>query len=289
MLLEMVHAVLKNAEENTGLSTRRDAIQFLRKVGLDDFGLIMIGMPNADYPRISKLLPSMADDAVQTAWTGTFGTSLLIQTNTFVRFIATSYISLTRKNIAEAKVLDFGCGYGRVMRSLYYYVDPENITGVDPWELSIEQCRLHGITSNVFQSDYLPKKLPVEVEQFDIIYALSVFTHLSERATRQSLETLRKYIAPDGVLMITIRPVEYWQFDQQIPESFKEQLKGDHREKGFAFHPHHREAIDGDITYGDSSMTLEWLRDNFPEWEVVLTDRPLNDPFQVCLALRPKT
>ena len=88
--------------------------------------------------------------------------------------------------------------------------------------------------------------------------------------------------------MITIRPIEYWQFDRHIPESLKLQLEKDHRRSGFAFCPHNREAIDGDITYGDTSITVEWIESNFPEWKVVLCDRPLNDPYQLYLALQPK-
>ncbi len=288
MFIETVCEALADAEKNNAIATRSHAVVFLRKVGLDDFGLIMIGMPNAQYPKLSRLLPSMASEKVQKEWTGSSGATLLMQTNTFIRFLATSFITLTKKDMADAKVLDFGCGYGRSIRSLYYYVKPENITGVDPWSLSIEQCMLHGIRENIFQSDYLPENLPFENQRFDIIYAFSVFTHLSERATRQSLNTLRKYISVDGVLIITVRPVEYWEFDQNIPENKKPQLEASHRSSGFAYYPHHREPIDGDVTYGDTSMTVSWLQDNFPDWEVVLLDRPLNDPYQIYLALRPK-
>ncbi len=287
MLIETVRAVMMEAEKNDGIKTRTQLVRHLRKVGLDDFGLILIGMPNYKYPKLSKLLPSMASEKVQREWTGNVGAPLLIQTNTFIRFLATSYLSLTKNDLVNAKVLDFGCGYGRMVRSLYYYVDPENIAGVDPWDLSIEQCHIHGIESNISQSDYLPEDLPVAIRQFDIIYAFSVFTHLSELAARKSLDTLRKFISPDGILMITIRPIEYWHTDTNIAENRRLTLEDDHRKKGFAFHPHDRYSVDGDITYGDTSMTLEWIRDNFPDWEVVLSDRPLNDPYQIYLALRP--
>ena len=288
MLIETVHEALADAEKNKSIATRSHAVEFLRKVGLDDFGLILIGMPNTQYPKLSRLLPSMASEKVQNEWTGSSGATLLMQTNTFIRFLATSFITLTKKDMVNAKVLDFGCGYGRSIRSLYCYVDPENISGVDPWNLSIEQCVLHGISGNIFQSDYLPENLPFAAGQFDIIYAFSVFTHLSERATRQSLNTLRKYISADGVLMISVRPIEYWQFDQNVPESLKPELEASHRSSGFAYCPHHREPIDGDVTYGDTTIAVAWLQDNLPDWEVVLLDRPLIDPYQIYLALRPK-
>src|SRR4029077_744564 len=44
----------------------------------------------------------------------------------------------------------------------------------------------------------------------DLIYAFSVFTHLSERAAIMALTTLRRYVARGGLFVITIRPKEYW-------------------------------------------------------------------------------
>ena len=129
MLIETVYTALENAEKSKNIQTRQQAVEGLRKVGLDDFGLILIGMPDKKYPKLSKLLPSMASEKVQWDWTGNVGPALLIQTNTFIRFLATSFIGLTKKDMAPIKVLDFGCGYGRIIRSLYYYVDPENKIG----------------------------------------------------------------------------------------------------------------------------------------------------------------
>lgn len=288
MLIETVHDVLKEIEDNQRIETRNQVIENLRQVGLDDFGLVMIGMPNKRYPKISQLLPSMASDQVQIDWTGVAGPPLLAQTNTFVRFLATSYVNLTQKSLADAKILDFGCGYGRVIRSLYYYTAPENIVGVDPWDQSVEQCRMHGIAQGIHQSDYLPTSLPLGSQRFDLIYAFSVFTHLSERAVRQSLATLRNYISDRGVLVITIRPLEYWSYDRYIPAEQKPALELSHRKQGFAFSPHHREKIDGDITYGDTSLSLKWLKENFSNWEFALLDRPMSDPYQIYVALRPK-
>jgi SAM-dependent methyltransferase len=288
MLIESVSAVLRDAERNDKIATRFDLVKYLRQVGLDDMGLVLINMPDEKYPKISRLLPSMASQQVQKNWTGDHGAPLLMKTNTFVRFLATSYITLTHKSLETAQILDFGCGYGRVMRSMYYYVDPDNVTGVDPWDRSIEECVNHGIKSNVFLSDYLPKDLPLGNKKFELIYAFSVFTHLSQLATKAALETLRNYIAPGGVLVITIRPNEYWAYDPNIAIEKKAELEAAHKKSGFAFFPHERGTVNGDITYGDTSMTTEWLRIHFPKWSVAQIDRSLIDPYQIYVALTPK-
>jgi hypothetical protein len=60
-----------------------------------------------------------------------------------------------------------------------------------------------------------------------------------------------------------------------------------HDEKGFAFKPHNRTPIDGDITYGDTSMTLKYFEDNFPQWKIAAVECNDIDPYQVILFLKP--
>ena len=185
-------------------------------------------------------------------------------------------------------MLDFGCGYGRLARLMYYFTDPENLFGVDPWDRSIEICRADGLGENFRQSEYLPDSLPVLRTDFDFIYAFSVFTHLSRRAAERALDVCRRNIAADGVMLITIRPAEYWDLDASIHGlADTSQLRAAHRRTGFAFSPHHRSAVDGDVTYGDASMTIAWLADTFPRWRIKMVDRSLEDPYQIYVFLCP--
>ena len=56
---------------------------------------------------------------------------------------------------------------------------------------------------------------------------------------------------------------------------------------GFAFKPHNRAPINGDITYGETSMTLSYIRENFPQWSIVAVECNDADPYQVILFLKP--
>jgi hypothetical protein len=160
--------------------------------------------------------------------------------------------------------------------------------GVDPWDRAIEICRESGLRTNFLVSDYLPAALPVGDTQFDLIYAFSVFTHTSQRATTTALNTLRKYLADDGMLCITIRPIEYWQHDPHTSSKQQKALAATHRERGFAFNPHNRAPIEGDVTYGDTTMTLDWIARTTPCWSVRATDRSLEDPFQRYVFMVPR-
>lgn len=287
-MLEYAKEALRALENDRGVTTRQDAIAGLRQLSLDEFGLILLCMPDPEYPKLSRLLPAMASDEVQRNWTGSHGVALLKQTTAFVRTLSYNYTRVTGRRLDEATVLDFGCGYGRIARLLYYFTAEEKFFGVDPLDRSIQLCRESGLSTNFAVSDYLPGSLPVGNMKFDLIYAFSVFTHLSRRAMTASLNTLRKYIADDGLLTITIRPVENWEQDPHTSPEQKVALAVCHREEGFAFNPHNRAPIDGDVTYGDSSMTLDWIASTFPEWMIKATDRCLNDRLQRYVFLVPR-
>jgi SAM-dependent methyltransferase len=288
-LLDYVTRELEAIEEAvTGSTTRADVFKKLRVLSLSDFGLSLLSMPNPAFPKLSALLPRMADAEVQTSWTGTSGVPLLAQTVDFVRSISHNFARSTGRSLQGARILDFGCGYGRITRLMYYFSDEDQIYGVDPWDKSIEICHADGLTRNFLLSDYLPSRLPVSSD-FDLIYAFSVFTHLSARATATCLNTITDYVKPGGLVAITIRPVEYWDVDPNATRAgLSNQQKAVHRENGFSFLPHDRPALDGDITYGDTSMELDWLKESFPRLKIVGTDRSLSDPYQVYVFLQKR-
>ncbi|MCF7977244.1 MAG: class I SAM-dependent methyltransferase [Chromatiaceae bacterium] len=289
MLPEFVDSALQTIEKSiSSETTQTQLLHQLRRFGLGDFGLILLSMPNPDYPQISRHLPRMASEEIQRNWTGSCGVELLTQTTEFVRAVADNYCRLTGDSLEGKEVLDFGCGYGRIARLMYFFTNPENIYGVDPWDESISICRADGFTEDHFLiSEYLPTELPTGEKCFDLIYAFSVFTHLSERSAALSLRILLHHVKPGGLLVITIRPVEYWNHDQHAVSQNKvnEQIEL-HNSSGFSFLPHNRPPIDGDITYGDTSMDLSWLENAVPEAEILGMDRSLRDVFQRYIFLK---
>jgi SAM-dependent methyltransferase len=289
MFIEMISQELYKIEDSLRDSTSRDELfeQLRCYLGLDDFGMLLWSMPNTAYPKMSKILPKMAKDEIQLSWTGNSGIKLLKQTTTCVRSIAYNFCKFSGDTLNNKSILDFGCGYGRIARLMYYFTNSENFFGVDPWDRSIEICRSDGLEKNFFLSDYLPVNLPTGDKKFFLIYAFSVFTHLSQRATITAIETLLSHLEPKGVLMITIRPLEYWSINPNAKQlGVVEQQMSLHKENGFSFLPHNRHPVDGDITYGDTSMSLNWIKETFSRVSIVGIDRSLDDPMQVYVFLR---
>jgi SAM-dependent methyltransferase len=291
MFIELVQQTLRQTEANPAINSRETALQSLRSLGIDDFAYVLMTVPNPQFPRLSSLLPRMASEDLQQRWTGATGITLLRQTSAFVRSLAYNYARFTGDTLEGRSILDFGCGYGRIARWMYYFSDPANVIGVDPWQRAIEVCRQDGLGPQFIQSEYLPTSLPVGDVRFALIYAFSVFTHLSERATRVALKTLTEYLNEKALLAITIRPVEYWQNEKLArSKGLVEHQIAMHKEKGFSFLPHghdgDRPRIDGEMTYGDTSFTLEWLSTNFPQLVLKGVDRSLDDSLQYYLFLQ---
>lgn len=287
-MFEYIANTLDGIENNiTDHLPREVAIGLIRQLGLGDFGVVMFSMPDDRFPKMSTALPRMATEEVQRSWTGSSGMTLLAQTTEFVRSLADGVQRHSGKRLEECRVLDFGCGYGRIARLMYYFVNESNFFGVDPWDESIRICSESGLVENFYQSEYLPESLPVGEEKFDLIYAFSVFTHLSERATKVNLRAISEALDDNGVVAITIRPVEYWDTDRwAIENMLVETQKGKHRDRGFSFLPHNRAPVDGDVTYGDTSMTLAWIENEISWLRVVGVDRALSDPYQIYVYLK---
>jgi SAM-dependent methyltransferase len=103
-----------------------------------------------------------------------------------------------------AHVLDFGCGAGRVLRHLPEVVGETGaLHGVDIDGPSI--AWLQANTSPPLHATCCDEKpgLPYPDGQFDLVYAMSVFTHLVEHWAGWLLE-LRRVLKPGGVLLATV-------------------------------------------------------------------------------------
>jgi len=259
-----------------------EVLKVLRNLSFEDFGLLLISMPNDGYPNLSGVLPRMAPDEVQVRWTGASGVTLFAQTAAFARIVEIAVSRHSNRTLKDATILDLGVGYGRNIRSMLYFTDPDNLWGVDPWVHSLELSKVAGVPAHLVLSDPMAVDLPVRDTRFDVAISFSVFTHLSPAATTAALRAVRKIIKPDGVFVCTIRPIEFWHLRSQsfTPEQARQALH-DHNSSGYAFLP--AEWSDG--SYGDASINPAFF--NREGWKVVGYETSLCDLYQVALVLKP--
>ena len=109
--------------------------------------------------------------------------------------------------------MDFGCSSGRVLRHFVPEMKEHGwkVSGVDVSARRIEWMRRNFPPEfQVYTGMALPH-LPFESNSFDVIYGLSVFTHLKYLWDPWLLE-LRRVLKPGGLLIQTIHTENAWAF-----------------------------------------------------------------------------
>ena len=101
------------------------------------------------------------------------------------------------------RVLDLGCGAGRMIRHLRSLAERCEIWGTDISAAHIAWCRQHLSPPFHFATTTKVPHLPYKDESFDLIYCGSVFTHIDDLAEAWLLE-LHRIVKPGGRLYVTI-------------------------------------------------------------------------------------
>jgi SAM-dependent methyltransferase len=101
------------------------------------------------------------------------------------------------------KILEWGCGPARVLQ---YLKSPDGsgweLWGSDYNPRTVAWCQQH--LSNIhFMHNGLEPPIPVEAGFFDVVYCISVFTHLSESLHHQWVAEIFRLLKPGGLLIGT--------------------------------------------------------------------------------------
>ncbi|MEO1585219.1 MAG: class I SAM-dependent methyltransferase [Planctomycetota bacterium] len=116
-------------------------------------------------------------------------------------------------------VLDWGCSTGRVLRHFLDVPSRPTLWGCDIDEHAIEWGQRHlGERLRLFQSTLDPR-LPMPDASFDIVYGISVFTHISHNIDTWLAE-LRRVTRPGGALLMTVHDEQTWSLCAQRPDLY---------------------------------------------------------------------
>jgi len=146
-----------------------------------------------------------------------------------------------------ARWLDFGCGSGRVARFLIE-AGVGAISGVDIDRPAVRWARRH--LGSGFEAIEPRPPLPFTAASFDIVYAVSVFTHLDEAKQLDWLRELHRVLRPGGLLIASTHFEDLVWTRPDLNAAQRDQLTAD----GFLFAP-------GDGPFNDDSAfhTLPYL------------------------------
>lgn len=116
----------------------------------------------------------------------------------------------TEYSFRGKRVLDFGCGSGRILRYLSEMAEETEFWGCDIDGSSIEWLNAHFGDRLRFVHNGDAPPLPLESGSFDLIYAVSVFSHLTDSWAAWLLE-LHRLLVPGGLLVATFHGDGLWE------------------------------------------------------------------------------
>lgn len=122
--------------------------------------------------------------------------------------------------IPESHVLEIGCGSGRTAHALAGYLQREPFVGMDIDQPSIEACQRNerlqacGFTfdwMDVQNDEYNPEgqcpaseyRFPYETATFDVIFLVSVFTHMLTPDVENYIREIGRMLTPGGHCLCT--------------------------------------------------------------------------------------
>lgn len=153
-------------------------------------------------PFLAEYLPSLPSEEFQMKFTGTSGPVGLAEgfdTYEIFKRLASDH---GRPLEPTDSVLDFGCGWGRIIRYFIRDVEPANIWGIDVSEEGIKTC----LDTNHWCRFEVSSPAPpsrFDAASFDLVYAYSVFSHLSEELHLSWLQEFERILKPGGIFLAT--------------------------------------------------------------------------------------
>ncbi len=152
---------------------------------------------------LRNVLPGLADEIIQKRFTGDTGDVTLWEGFYFYTLFKKNYEKY-KGLISNARILDFGCGWGRIIRFFIKDLQPANLWGCDPVPEMITLCKAQNKWAN-FELINPDPPTSFQDNTFDMIYSFSVFSHLSEDFHFGVLEEIKRILKPGGIYMTTTR------------------------------------------------------------------------------------
>lgn len=127
-----------------------------------------------------------------------------------LNFILKAYL---QKSFSDFKnICDFGCGCGRVTRYMPISSDIK-VMGFDIDEENIEWCKKN-LKNHSFLTIKTRPPIDIESNSFDLIIAVSVFTHLNKALQFIWLNELKRICKNSGIVLATINSDRTWFYNR---------------------------------------------------------------------------
>ena len=181
-------------------------------------------------------------------------------------------------------ILDFGCGCGRLIRSVPPLTDAK-LYGVDIDAEAIKWCS-DNIKDAQFHANGEYPPLPFADGSMELIYGSSVFTHLDEEHQFKWLEELKRISAPEGYLILSFR--EWYNVNQIADQAMKAHIEAEMKKKGLSYvRTNFWKGVFPDW-YGGTYHTPDYIERTWGKYFDIITTVPPGVVTQTCALLKNK-
>lgn len=233
---------LKGFDESTYLNLNPDVFEAVQKGSLSSgwehyishgFRENRPGIPPEVFRDVQSILEYISTVAVpprklRKRVHGDEGLSDFERVGVIVSFNIYGAVDPTIELSEHSRILDFGCGCGRIIRCLHKLFGNSSFYGTDIDKEAISWCQSHLSQIGEFVTNEESPPLPYNDEFFDFVYSISVFTHLPEDMEFAWLEELRRVTRRGGYLLLTTHGEELFQ-------TASKKAKNEFREVGFYY------------------------------------------------------
>ncbi len=275
-------------------SKKPDISLFQYAANLTDKEWFEILVKSIQTPVIDGIqMPGFPPDEIQKNLVGSAGESSLKEAFKFYSEVKSYAAKLGISLTPESQILDFGCGWGRFIRFFLKDFLSENIYGIDVAPEMVDICRQTVRYGNY--STVKPKPPAGFADNtFDVIYAYSVFSHLSEAVHIQWIEEFSKILKPGGILIATTHARNFIEFcrslrgqtndfdwHKALANSFidTEQALADYDAGKFLYSPTGGGSVRDASFYGEAIVSPAYVQ---REWTKYLTFHDFVDDPQRC-------
>ena len=179
----------------------------------------------------------------------------------------------------DTKVLDFGTGFGRIARFFLREVARRNLHGVDVVPNLVQACR-ETFGSDTFDVIEQRGTLPHADGTFDLVFANSVFSHLTEELNLAWFAQIMRTLRPGGLAALTIIDAGKFERFVKVGGPYFESLRIDPdaarpaigRGEMLWFTTSRKGPLEG---YGYAVVPQAWVRANWRAAEVLEFDESM--------------
>jgi ubiquinone/menaquinone biosynthesis C-methylase UbiE len=172
---------------------------------------LLLSLGSRQRSPFGDLIPEYPSETLQRNTTGLSSIAAIEQAYAFRENVLDALKRAGTPLSSSSKLLDFGFGWGRISRVFMADVPLRNIHGIDV------DPEFVALTREAFDSDnfgecpaFPPTSFPSS--EFNLIYAYSVFSHLSEAACQQWMQEFHRILKPGGLVAFTTRHESFFDY-----------------------------------------------------------------------------